>query len=97
MVRIYKEFEDNYYFSETLVSRDNHLVEELLEIYANTHGIRYGSDYPIAAHCKLNISKVLKSIIIKNQLADQWVNLYYFQFAFLLKINISALSEKATE
>jgi hypothetical protein len=67
-----KEFEDNYDLSETSVSRYNLLVEKLLEIYANTHGIRYVPDDPVAAHYKLNISKVLKSIIKKNQLADQW-------------------------
>lgn len=50
----------HYDLSETLVSRNNHLIEKLLEIYPNTHAIRYIPDFPLIAQYEINISKILK-------------------------------------
>lgn len=87
----------NYHLSKISISNDNPLIEKLLDLYPNTNPIRYVPNLPVVAKYESDNSKVLKSLIKNNLLTDQHVYLYYFQYAFLLKINLSALAEKAIE
>lgn len=87
----------NYPLSEIPISSENDLVEQLLEIYPNTHPMRYVPDLPLVAKFESDSSAILKSILKTNQLTDEHVYLYYFQYVFLLQINLKTLAEKATE
>ena len=82
----------NYKLSQAIILDNNPLVDQLLDLYPNTHPMRYVPDLPI-----YDDYFFVEEWIKEHNLADKEVYLYHLSYALLLKVNFSELVKKATD
>lgn len=85
-----------YTLSEFEIQTEDSIIEALMEVYPNTHPIRYVPNLPII-DLSNDPAAALTEIIRTNHLADRHIYLCWLRYAFLLKADIQDLAQKANE